>query len=331
MKSSGSEESSLRKIKRYLLSAYFFLFLMALLWSVDASITMILFGLALACAAMGFTEWLKQRGSLFNSDWRTTSRSKHGYEKGFFSDSSKRQRKGQIKILQKPILMVTGVIFFLIGIIITASVLTNTVGYNESSYYFDIANEHYSSGKYDSALVYYRRAIKADPEYADAYSGYGNVMTALDRNDSALIMYDRSLAIDPYHQQAIYGKADVWYSEGKYDNAIGILKPMLEDAPDYWNAMLLMGDCYYAKKSLDEALVWYSNAYDNGGIRSHMLCYLMAYIHDTKGNYEQAVELYKEAIDYDNSVVAIYTRLGELLPGEDGDIYRKEASRMKRE
>lgn len=330
MKSSPTEESTVRKIRRYFLSAYVFLFLMSLLWSVDLSITMILFGIALACASMGLIEWWKQRGPIFNTRWRETSDYKWTYEKSSFKNSTKQQPGGgHLNVSRKAILALTGIIFFVIGVMIAASIVITSFGYDESVYYFEVANQYYASGNYDSALVYYRRAIKADPEYAEAYSGYGNVMISLNRNDSARMMYDQSLSIDPFLHQAIYGKADVWYNEGKFDDAIGILKPMLEDAPDDWNAMLLMGDCYYAKKSLDEALAWYSNAYDYGGIRSHMLCYLMAYIHDTKGNYEQAIELYKEALEYDNAVVAIYTRLGELLPGEDGDIYRVEASRMK--
>ena len=42
-----------------------------------------------------------------------------------------------------------------------------------------------------------------------------------------------------------------------------------------------------------------------------------------------AIDLYKEALSYDSTVVDIYTRLGELLPNEDGNYYRTQAVKLK--
>jgi hypothetical protein len=57
----------------------------------------------------------------------------------------------------------------------------------------------------------------------------------------------------------------------------------------------------------------------------------MAYIYDTKGEYNKAINLYQEALSYDSSVVDIYTRLGELLPGADGNPYRSKALLLQRQ
>ena len=89
--------------------------------------------------------------------------------------------------------------------------------------------------------------------------------------------------------------------------------------------MLLAGDCYYAMRQFDEALSWYEKAYENEGSRSRILCHIMAYLYDTKGNTARAIDLYKEALNYDSSVVEIHKRLGELLPGPDGEYYRTQA------
>jgi hypothetical protein len=55
----------------------------------------------------------------------------------------------------------------------------------------------------------------------------------------------------------------------------------------------------------------------------------MAYIYDTKGNYSNAIGLYKEELRYDSTVVDIYKRLGELLPNEDGNYYRIQAVKLQ--
>jgi hypothetical protein len=51
----------------------------------------------------------------------------------------------------------------------------------------------------------------------------------------------------------------------------------------------------------------------------------MAYIYDTQGKTADAIKFYKEAIELDESRVEIYSRLGELLPGEEGNAYRTKA------
>ena len=42
-----------------------------------------------------------------------------------------------------------------------------------------------------------------------------------------------------------------------------------------------------------------------------------------------AIDLYKEALSYDSTVVDIYKRLGELLPNEDGNYYRIQAVKLQ--
>ena len=60
-----------------------------------------------------------------------------------------------------------------------------------------------------------------------------------------------------------------------------------------------------------------------------MLCHIMAYIYDTKGDYAKAISFYQEALSYDSSIVDIYQRLGELIPGDDGNFYRTKAVQLK--
>jgi tetratricopeptide (TPR) repeat protein len=90
-----------------------------------------------------------------------------------------------------------------------------------------------------------------------------------------------------------------------------------------------MGDSYYLQQQYDDAMIWYGNAYENGQVRSQALSHIMAYIFDTKGNYSRAIDLYKEALSYDSTVIEITKRLGELLPGEDGRFYREQAIKLQ--
>ena len=176
----------------------------------------------------------------------------------------------------------------------------------------------------------YRRALQLDPEYTEAMVGYGNVLVARNERDSAILMFDKALEINPDYKEAAYLKALAFYDQKKYNDGIAVLTPLIETNTDYYDAMLLLGDCYYTQNKYDEAIPWYENAYHNGGLRSRLLCHIMAYIYDTKGEYDKAIGLYQEALNYDSSIVDIYRRLGELIPGENGNFYRARAMQMKR-
>lgn len=74
-------------------------------------------------------------------------------------------------------------------------------------------------------------------------------------------------------------------------------------------------------------MIWYTQAYESG-YRSSALSYVLAFIYDEQGKTSEAINFYKEAIEYDSTIVDIYTRLGELIPGEEGNVYRAKANQI---
>jgi hypothetical protein len=51
----------------------------------------------------------------------------------------------------------------------------------------------------------------------------------------------------------------------------------------------------------------------------------MGYLYEAKNDNARAITLYKEALQYDTTTGDIYKRLGDLIPGKDGDVYRQRA------
>ena len=54
----------------------------------------------------------------------------------------------------------------------------------------------------------------------------------------------------------------------------------------------------------------------------------MAYVYETKGNNDKAIQLYKETLEYDDTIADVYSRLGTLIPGSEGDAYRTKAAEL---
>jgi len=217
-----------------------------------------------------------------------------------------------------------------IGFIFLVTILSAIFGGNVTDDLEEVyrATDYYNRQQYDSAAYFYKLAIAKDPENASLYFERGNAFLNSEKTDSALMMYDETLAREPQHYQSQYNKGYIYFNRKNYRQAIDETKKIMAYNPDYTDAMLLIGDSFYNQSQLDSALQWYEGAYAQG-YRSAVLCHLMAYIYDTKGQTGTAINLYKEAIGQDSTIKDIYVRLGEIVSGEEGNWFRMKASRMQ--
>lgn len=336
-----NNETSRGKSKAYFTVGGVFLVAMALFWSVDGSLVYIFLGLACFFIFLGFyseprTKPVSPRQEprrtfvrdIPQQEARTSSAESLGSILAKLREQLFRRGTGPVDARRIVRFVAIGIFLaFLFPIIV--SIFGGQDGTDDSSWYFTSAEQYYATQQYDSAYINYKRAMQLDPGNTGAIVGYGNVLVVRNERDSAIMMFNKALEIDPDNKQATYYKALAFYDQKKYNDGIAILEPLIESNPDYYDAMLLLGDCYYIQKKYDEAITWYEDAYQNGGLRSRMLCHIMAYIYDTKGDYDKAIGLYQEALGYDSSVVEIYQRLGELIPGDDGNFYRTKAAQMR--
>jgi Tfp pilus assembly protein PilF len=338
----SNTNQKLHKSKIFFIIGYVFLMAMALSWSVDTSIVYIFFGIALYFLFLGF--YCLPGRKNFQQGFRSAGHASSGpstFANPFanvFQKPRPASKPGSTPFTKAPapevqrriVGFVVAGVFVMFFVFFVGSIFFNSSGeWDDSVNYFQRGEENFWSGNYDSAALNYRRALKNNDQYVEAMVGYGKVLAVQNQQDSAMIMFDKALAVDPDNKEASYNKALGYYNRESYGEAITLLTPLLEKNTDYYDAVLLIGDSYYAQKQFDDALNWYIIAYDNGGIRSRPLCHLMAYIFDTKGDYSRAIDLYKEALSYDSTVVDIYVRLGELLPNEDGNYFRTQAVRLK--
>lgn len=314
---------------------------MALCWSIDKSIVLILAGGATYFIFLGFYaisrgnrsgNWEKSQN--FRSDAFTTNISdvlKNIFSKtstsgSFHSKTSARPVADFKKRRVAPMIFLA--VFGMFFIFMMAMIFSSPDVSSEMGDYYNRAESQYVQGDYDSAYINYQRAWRLDDSNAEAMVGYANVLVIRNQYDSAAIMYDKAFEINPQYLGAAYAKGAMYYNLQRYTECIAVIEPVLRNNPEYYDGMLLAGDCYYSLKQYDDALVWYENAYENGGSRSSALCHIMAYIYDTKGDYGKAINLYQEALEYDSTIVSIYKRLGELMPNEDGNYYRTQAIRL---
>ncbi len=337
---SSNRDADGKKSRTYFLIAYTFLVAMALFWSVDSSIVYIFLGLACFFLFLAFharpRAVVKSDSRSFRSqgqrDYPRSTESVEDKIKQMFHRKSYATRTNPTDPMAKArkIALAIGAGFFVLFAVPSIVALFGSDDIAESRFYYMSAQNHFDAQQYDSAYIEYKLALTLDPEYAEAMVGYGRVLFFRNEKDSAVLIFDRALSLNPEYGEATYRKAQVWYDQKKYSEATSILTPLLIEQPQYYDAMLVMGDCYYAQDNYVDALVWYENAYENGGIRGADLCYIMGYIYETRQESERAIALYQEALTYDGTIVDIYQRLGKLIPGEKGNAYRAKAIELQK-
>lgn len=285
------------------------LFLLAVFWSVDASVFHILAGFS----AFSFYQFLQTRnpakprpqpGGTYS---RASTPSFWEKVKALFNPPAHAQDPQRQSKLVFVIAVVSGFIF----VIILISAIFSDDSQAATTEARNRANNFYSRGEYDSALFFYRLALQYEPDNADLHLERGNAFLYANKPDSALIHYDKSLQLFPAYREAWYNKGLVYYNRQQYPEAIRQIKEALRIDPEYTDAMLLTGDSFYSTNQMDSALKWYERAYSLG-YRSAALSHMLARLYDTRGDVQRAIGLYREALAYDYTRMEINQRLREL-------------------
>jgi tetratricopeptide (TPR) repeat protein len=336
MRSADNDELQKKRnlAARYSIVAYVFLFLMALCSSLGAAFVWIFCGAALFFVFLALRAYMQgQRapGYEYTNSYRS-SYSETERREGIFDFLQRMFRRGSSSgpLLTKQRGVVIFVVFFVGSIIafivfFISIVSEVTSSGMDSNMYQMMGDDFYSRSEFDSAAVSYRRAIAADENSAAAYYGLGNVQAMKEQYDSSLYFYEKTLSIDPEHLNAAYGRGWVFYMQKQHDKSLQAMRYVMERSQDYTDAYLLAGDNHYVRENYDSAMYYYEPAYERGA-RSKDLLNIMAYIYDVQGKTGKAIPLYKETLEYDSTLTDVYRRLGELIPGENGDYYRRKAA-----
>ncbi len=290
------------------------LFFMALLWSVDDSL--IYFFLGLGSFLLFLAYYFKPQNVRFESSARDRrSSSQTGTFESFFRKQNKQsQSSGNINPSSKAIMsfiFIGGMIIFFIVIISLFASGDDYIQFED----FSKAEQFRLNSQLDSAKIYYRRALREDPEYTETLIGMGNTFMSEENYDSSRYYFDKSMDIDPESTEARYGIALTYYYQKDYRSSLRETLWLVKSYPEYTDGVVLTGDNYYMQERYDSAMYYYELEYGRG-TKTPGLSHVMAYIYDTKGQQEKAINLYKEALSMDSTRVDIYDRLAELEPAQ---------------
>ena len=110
----------------------------------------------------------------------------------------------------------------------------------EISSLLELANTHYSSGKYLDAIKIYDKILDKNPNYFSALYNKGLTYNVLGINTEAMKWFDAALEVEPGNADALHAKGILFYNDGvssydqgQYHSAIGWFDAALEVEPGH--------------------------------------------------------------------------------------------------
>ncbi len=154
----------------------------------------------------------------------------------------------------------------------------------------------------------------------------GNAFFNESQYDSALRYYKMALKLDASDQYAQYNMALVFFMMKDYRMSMGLIKKCLREHPDYNEAWWLLGDGYYSTNKYDSAAVSLERAYNNQFNDPNFL-QLLGDVYQAQSNLSKATELYKKVIEQDTTKIEVYQQLIALDP-DQAEFYRTKVKAL---
>jgi len=172
--------------------------------------------------------------------------------------------------------------------------------------------------KFDAAIESYKKALKINPDYADAYYNMAIVLNDKGESELALEGYRQALKIKPNYADAYINMGVILKEMGDLEAAIKSYKQALKIKPNYAEAYNNMGIALKDKGDLEAAIDSYNQAvkinpnyaeaYNNIGNS-----------HKDKGDPESAINSYKKALKITPNSSEVYNNMGIALK-DKGDL-----------
>ncbi len=121
------------------------------------------------------------------------------------------------------------------------------------------AFESMEANEYETAIVFYDKAVEAKPDYAPAYYGRGLAKAHSDDISGSIEDLEKATDLKSDYHQAHYALGLSYIQNGDYEKAVKSLSEAVsvEEKADYYYAR---ANAYKLAENYDKALVDYSNA-----------------------------------------------------------------------
>ncbi|KFV83862.1 Transmembrane and TPR repeat-containing protein 1, partial [Struthio camelus australis] len=176
---------------------------------------------------------------------------------------------------------------------------------------FNLGNLLKSRGKKEEAIILLRDSIKYGPEFADAYSSLASLLAEQERLKEAEEVYKAGIENCPESSDLHNNYGVFLVDTGAPERAVSHYRQAIRLSPTHHVAMVNLGRLYRSLGQNKEAEAWYKRALKVSR-KAEILSPLGALYYNT-GRYEEALQVYREAVSLQPSNKEIRLALAQVL------------------
>ena len=120
---------------------------------------------------------------------------------------------------------------------------------------------HFKNKDFSTALDFINKAIKINPNFAEAYNEQGNALNELKKLEEAIKSYNNAININPEYADAYYNKGLVFHELKKLESAVQNYDKAIKINPKHIMSHNNKGFALQQLKKVDASLKSYNEAY----------------------------------------------------------------------
>ncbi len=167
-------------------------------------------------------------------------------------------------------------------------------------------------GKLRNSEEHYKRAIEANPKYANAYYNYAILLSELERIEEAEQQYLKAIEADPKYASARYNYAILLSEMGRIREAEEHFKKAIDADPRHANAKIYYANLLKELNRKDEATEYYKKAIE-ADPKYALAHFNYATLLSEQGRMEEAEQQFLKAIESDPKYVVAHHNYAILL------------------
>jgi eukaryotic-like serine/threonine-protein kinase len=187
---------------------------------------------------------------------------------------------------------------------------------NYADAYCGLGNALSAQNKLDEAMRHYRKAIELDPKHFGAYTNLGVALRRQNKWDEAIALHKKFIELDPNFAEGHNKLGKALREQGKLDEAIGAYRTAIALDPKLADAHFGLGIALRGQKKLPEAIDAYRKAITLEPANARAHCNLGSLLGDQK-KWDDAIASYHTAIELDQKCFLAHTGLGDVLVAQN--------------
>jgi tetratricopeptide (TPR) repeat protein len=165
--------------------------------------------------------------------------------------------------------------YAMVAAVVTAAVLANwpilSADMNRAVSEHNLGAALQGDGRYDEAIVHYRRAVAFRSDYAPAYNNLASSLRSKGQLREAIATYEQALRLQPDYPEAHYNLANALLADGRRDEAVAHFQRALESMAGSADVHNNLGIALMEKGQVAEAVTEFRQAIqlEPGSAKAH--------------------------------------------------------------